>query len=116
MKIRSFAIVALVAMLSSLAPRQLRAANTWELVGDSITFNWFSVAAQHHSGAINGGVNGDTTTDIICRYSAVISNAPYGVSILGGANDITGNGPRAGCSTTPSGNSTANIFARLQAM
>lgn len=115
---RSFLASAAIGAAALVVPRKAEATNTWELVGDSITNNWFVVASQHHSGALNGGTPGDTTWDINCRYAAVLANAPYGVAIMAGINDIV-NGPggvHSPCVATPSGVTAADIFARLQIM
>ena len=67
------------------------AANRWVFLGDSITDNWFHVAAQVHAGAINSGWPGDTTQSMIDRFdSAVLSYSPYGMVLMGGINDING--------------------------
>ena len=84
------------------------AANQWVFMGDSITDNWFRGAAQVHAGAINSGIPGNTTQNMIDRFnSAVLNYSPYGMVLMGGINDIDGlAGP-----TTP-----VAIAGRLTAM
>src|ERR1017187_5039020 len=67
------------------------AANRWVFLGDSITDNWFHVAAQVHAGAINSGWPGDTTQSMIDRFdSAVLSYSPYCMVLMGWTNYING--------------------------
>lgn len=66
-------------------------------LGDSITFgypwgpyeSWVNIAAKRTGKTIiNKGINGDTTTDMLLRFTRdVISNKPSYVHIMGGIND-----------------------------
>jgi lysophospholipase L1-like esterase len=63
----------------------------WVFLGDSITANEFTVAAQWHTGGINSGVAGNTTQQMIDRFTpSVLNYHPFGVVILGGINDVNG--------------------------
>lgn len=71
-------------------------------IGDSLTFgygvnknkNWVSKFSykEHDFNVFNKGVNGNTTTDMLFRFSNdVTNNSPSYVFIMGGTNDLLSN-------------------------
>lgn len=68
------------------------------LIGDSLTFgygvrkseNWVSKLRETTSYTlVNKGVNGNTTTDMLFRFTEdVIAKKPCGIFIMGGTNDL----------------------------
>ena len=61
----------------------ISAANQWVYFGDSITDNWFHVALQVHAGAINAGIPGNTTQNMIDRFkSDVLKYSPHPPGIV----------------------------------
>ncbi|UAK25041.1 GDSL-type esterase/lipase family protein [Sphingomonas nostoxanthinifaciens] len=80
-------------------------------IGDSITAFWSAVAPRwFRPGWINKGVSGDTTAQMLARFSAdVLAARPRVVHIMGGTNDLWRGMPGAGAAT-----SIANIGAMIQ--
>ena len=71
------------------------------LIGDSLTFgygipkneNWvYKLQQSLNCNLINKGINGNTTIDMLIRFSEdVISNNPTLIFIMGGTNDLLSN-------------------------
>ena len=72
--------------------------NLFVFIGDSLTFgygvnkneNWvYKLQTSLNFNIINKGVNGNTTVDMLSRFSTdVINNAPSLIFIMGGTNDL----------------------------
>ena len=75
------------------------------LVGDSITFSWTELSARPE--IVNRGVPGQTTAEMRDRIERLLEETDAGgVHILGGVNDIAGNG-----GAIPLGVTRANLEA-----
>ena len=64
-------------------------------MGDSITQDWgiYNAGFFEANGYINRGISGQTTSEMLARFRRdVIDLQPKVVVILGGINDIAGNG------------------------
>lgn len=70
-------------------------------IGDSLTFgyripkkeNWVNKLNEYlNFNIVNKGINGNTTTDMLMRFSEdVIKNNPSNIFIMGGTNDLLSN-------------------------
>lgn len=76
--------------------------NKFIFLGDSLTYGygvskkycWVSLLEKNlNLKIINAGINGSTTTDMLCRLSQVLSNDYPNIFIMGGTNDLLSNRP-----------------------
>jgi len=76
-----------VMILFGCGPSQPRTAIVF--LGDSITQSWDTAAASPNLHAINAGISGETTSQMLLRFDRdVLQQQPAYLVILGGTNDL----------------------------